>query len=57
MNTYTHLHEEIVKECEGCMFCGPRIIGGDKTIICRRCPYPHTKWWYGQKCECYKKKE
>ncbi len=57
MNLHIRHYEEIVKECEGCMFCGPRIVGGDKTIICRRCPYPSTKWWHKQVCEDYKKKD
>ena len=50
-------NEEIVKECEGCIFSGPRIVGGDDTIICRRCPYPKIRWWFGQPCENYIKQE
>jgi len=44
---------EIVKECDGCKFSGPRIIGGGETIICRRFPYPIIQWWFDQKCEYY----
>ena len=51
MITHIRHHEEVVEECEGCMFSGPRIVGGDKTIIFSRYPYPNTKWWYKQKFE------
>jgi len=57
MNMNIYQHEEVVEECDRCMFSGPRIVGGDDTIICRRCPYPHTKWWFDQICPDYKKNE
>ena len=50
-------HHAIVEECEGCMFAGPRIVGGDDTVICRRNAYPHTKWWYSMECENYRKEQ
>ncbi len=50
-------YEEVVKECEGCMFSTPRIVGGDNTIICNRHPYPETKWWFNHKCKDYTKEE
>jgi len=50
-------HKEIVEECRRCVFTGKRIVGGDNSIICRRWPYPHTKWWFDEKCPDYKEEE
>ena len=50
-------HEPIVEECEGCVRCGLKIIGGGKEIICHRHPQPRTRWWFMWKCEDYIKKD
>ena len=57
MNPQVHQYENIVEECDGCVYCGPRIVGGDKSLICRRHPWPHIKWLCGEKCENYKEKD
>lgn len=46
--------EEVVKECKGCVYANPRIVGGDDTLICSRHPRPENKWDF-DKCKHFRK--